>query len=242
VQELADGDRRPVVIVEAPEHGSYRAFAEGILIELGTRPKARGSEETHLKEIVRQFDLQEVDLLIIDEAHHLGGRNKKLAAEFFKGLLNRTGVPIAFLGMASTEHLNDNLQLQRRCRGVYRLGGFDWHDPHDQFMYRSILKQLEAMMVIKPEGFKLSDVAIARKINYASFGLFGHTGILLRKFEAVARERNLTSFTLDVMKQAYAELPIGKSTDPAIAIPRNPFGSAPLPEKWKPASHDFGDL
>jgi len=242
VQELADGDRRPVVIVEAPEQGSYRAFAESILIELGTRPKARGSEETHLKEIVRQFGQQEVELLIVDEAHHLGGRNKKLAAEFFKGLLNRTGVPIAFLGMASTEHLNDNLQLQRRCRGVYRLGGFDWHDPHDQLMYRSILKQLEAMMVIKPEGFKLSDVPIASRINYASYGLFGHTGLLLRKFEAVAREKKLTSFALDTMKQAYAELAIGKSTDPEIAIPRNPFGSARLPDTWRPASHDFGDL
>jgi hypothetical protein len=242
LQELADGDRRPVVTVEAPERGSHRAFAEGILISLGTRPKARGSEETHLKEIVRQFDLQGVELLIVDEAHHLGGHNKALAAEFFKGLLNRTGVPIAFLGMASTEHLNDNLQLQRRCRGVYRLGGFDWHDPQDQLMYRSILKQLEAMMAIKPDGFKLSDVPIARRINYASYGLFGHTGLMLRKFEAVAREQNLTHFTLDTMQQAYAELAIGKSIDPKVAIPRNPFGSAPLPETWKPASHDFGDL
>jgi hypothetical protein len=72
--------------------------------------------------------------------------------------------------------------------------------------------------------------------------LFGHTCLLLRKFEAVAREDNLTSITLDVMKKAYAQLAIGKSADPEIAIPRNPFGSAPLPETWKPASHDFGDL
>ena len=173
-----------------------------------------------------------------------GGNN--VAAEFFRGLLNRTGTPIAFAGMASTERLNDNLQLQRRCRGVYRLTGFDWFDPEHQRLYRSILKRLETMMTIKPNGFSLADPGIARRMNYASRGLFGYTGLILRKTEEVVRREKDKSkyadgFTLGAMEAAFSQLVIGRSEDFNVAIPRNPFGSSKLPETWAPADHTFGD-
>jgi hypothetical protein len=239
-----DGDQRPVVKVNATKGGSFRSFAESILTEVGTRPKARASEETHIREIIRQFKEQKVELLIVDEADRLGGNN--VAAEFFRGLLNRTATPIAFAGMASTERLNDNLQLQRRCRGVYRITGFDWFNPEEQRLYRSILKRLEAMMAFKPNGFSLSDTVVARRVSYAAYGLFGHTGLILRKTEEVVRREKDPSkyadgFTLEAMESAYSQLAIGKSDDPDVAIPRNPFGSSPLPETWAPADHTFGD-
>ena len=48
-------------------------------------------------------------------------------------------------------------------------------------------------------------------------------------------------FTLETMAEAYARLAIGKDDEIDTVGSRTPFGTAPLPEKWAPAPHDFGD-
>jgi Cdc6-like AAA superfamily ATPase len=92
VKEGKHGDVRPIVFVEAPKRATPKQLAAAILGALspGYTPPASWNTEQLVEDICYQCDAMGVQLIIIDEAHHIvDHRNTdglEDAAEFVKSL------------------------------------------------------------------------------------------------------------------------------------------------------------
>ena len=117
--ELADRTCVPVFSVEIPSQCSIKDLASTMLNELGDPNPGSGTKVSMTNKLYHLLNSCHVKLIIIDEFQHLvnNASDRKFddVANWLKGLINNTKIPIVLLGLPeSQEILLKNSQLRRR--------------------------------------------------------------------------------------------------------------------------------
>lgn len=214
----------PVLRVELPGHPTAKAIGEAILIALGDPLPHAGSAEFRMNRVRKLFKECQVELLILDEVQHitdnLNGRDRNIAADTIKNLMNDTGVPCVFIGTPSCRaYFVENQQLGRRCSPKICIKPFGFGTAADRTDFLRLLLSLHQKLPFTGPS-ALIDPQTAEALHFASFGLLG---LLSQLIECALRNTLLagaTQLTREALHRAFAEV-----IYPRCPKNRNPFDS-----------------
>ena len=214
-----DMDRRRVIYVDTPAAATQRSMAETILLAAGDIVTGRGSQASLTGRVAHLLGDLDTELLVLDEFHHLITTGKKTqaaeVAEWVKSLLNTGVCPILLAGIDPVSNIvNGHGQLEGRCWCQPTVQVFGWNTTDEQKTFRLLLRHLQDQLAV-PTTFSLSDWDFAQRMHQASAGAIGNVTLLLEKTVSLARQRNLSALTLDLLAEAFA--------DWSLAAARNPF-------------------
>ena len=212
----------PVLLAKVPARPTVKSFAETLLYQLGDPLWARGntvSKSIRLRELLKRCGVQ---LLALDEFQHfMDARQANIpneVADWLKEQVEETGLAIVVLGLQRClEVLKQNEQLRRRFGATLRVGAFRWDDKDDRTTYRAFLRAVQEQL---PEYIMppLSDLGMAFRMHYGSYGLIGYTMKIIRGAARIAQLHPRHEITLRTLAQSFREhVWIERLTDP------NPF-------------------
>lgn len=234
-----DGDVRPVVFVEAPKRTTPRQLAAAIFdaLEPGYRLRDGWNTARILSEIKMLCEEMGVEVLMIDEAHHIvdhkNADDLEDAAEFLKQLLNMCATQIVLAGLPHLGALPETKklrQLRRRFRPPVHLEPYNWSARTGRTKYLGILAFFERHLGL-PEPSKLIEFDFAVRI-YCATG--GHIGIISNQL-SLALEMALADgkarIDLPLMAAVYADLVLKRKPDVLLdfdaGFPDEASGGAP---------------
>ncbi|WP_162560762.1 TniB family NTP-binding protein [Methylobacterium durans] len=238
-----DGNIRPVLFVEAPKRTTPRQLAGAIFdaLEPGYRLRDGWNTARILSEIRMLCEEMCVEVLMIDEAHHLvdqkNDNDLEDAAEFLKQLLNPFATQIVLAGLPHLGDLPETTklrQLRRRFRPPFHLEPYNWSDRLGRKKYLGILAFFERHLAL-PEPSNFTEFDFAARI-YCATG--GHIGIISGQL-SLALEAALSEgkarVDLRLLARIYADLVLRKKPTvlldfdapflgEAAGAPAEPFG------------------
>src|SRR5208337_5062511 len=100
--------------------------------------------------------------------------------------------------------LRQNEQLRRRFGATLSVGAFRWDAKEDRTTYRAFLCAVQEQL----PGYdmpSLSDVDMAFRMHYASYGLIGYTMKIIRGAARIARCHPRREITLRTLSQSFRE-------------------------------------
>lgn len=235
-----DEDERtviPVLYVELPSQPTSKVIAEAFLNAMGDPYAERGGAEQKLQRIRFLLSACSVELVIVDEFQHitdnLDARNRDIAADTLKNLMNNSCVPFVFLGGPSCRvYFVKNQQLNRRCTPKISLRPFGLVTQEDGEVFQSMLKSLEERLPFEKES-ALMDLDLIEPLWFASFGLIGHLTQLVAAALDIALDARAPTLSRQHLSRAFVEtIYVGCSET------RNPFhkrfNNRPLTEVFEP--------
>lgn len=194
----AFGDRRqeaertviPVVVVSIPEAPTTERVAEAILRALGDPAAHRGDAFAKTERIHKLLVRCGVELILIDEFHHLFYCQKlpdfRRMIDWLKIFVDQAKVGIVGLGLAEGEHVADaGPQLRRRFLPRYRITPFSLTDEADFNEFRGLLKSFQQQLPIPPD-IPLYEANMARRFHVGSFGVLDYVVHILEGAVSVA--------------------------------------------------------
>ncbi|GJD56447.1 TniB family NTP-binding protein [Methylobacterium dankookense] len=219
-----DGDVRPVIFVEAPKRTTPRQLAAAIFdaLEPGYRLRDGWNTARILSEIKMLCEEMGVEVLMIDEAHHIVDHKNtddlEDAAEFLKQLLNMCSTQIVLAGLPHLGVLPETKklrQLRRRFRPPVHLDPYNWSDRTGRRKYLGMLAFFERHLGL-PEPSNLIGFDFAARIYCATGGHVGiisaHLSLALETAVADGKSR----IDLPLMAGAYADLVLKRK--PAVLL------------------------
>ncbi len=177
----------PVLVVELSAKLSVKNFYSDVLKAFGDPNFERGTQQ-HLQARTQSFIRKcGVELLIIDEVHHLiSSETNKVSwdvAELFKGILNNKDCCLVLSGIGKASVLfSNNDQLARRCISPAPLDPLDIQNAAEWEMFMGFIGRLDQMMAKQkvtdgPNGLLEGDVPAC--LYEISGGIIGHVHQLL---------------------------------------------------------------
>jgi energy-coupling factor transporter ATP-binding protein EcfA2 len=199
----------PVLVAKVPARPTVKSFAETLLYQLGDPLWSRGntvSKSIRLRELLKHC---RVRLLALDEFQHfVDVRQANIpneVADWLKEQVEEAGLAIVVLGLQRClEVLRQNEQLRRRFGATLRVGAFRWDLREDRTTYRAFLRAVEQQLP-EYEMPSLSDIAMAFRMHYASYGLIGYTMKIIRGATRIARFHPTREITLRTLSESFAE-------------------------------------
>lgn len=182
---------RPVLIVPLEVTGTPRSLFSSILTALGDDYSCSGTEQTLKKRVLRAFEIEQTELLIIDEVQHLSNRASygNDVTDTLKRFLDDGVLPIAFLGTnAATEMFKRNPELNGRLAAPCSLPPLKWLDEDDRDLFSGFVAKLDEALVDKgifKASSGLAEPALVKKLFEASNGIIGQ---LVGVVETATRE------------------------------------------------------
>ena len=199
----------PVLVAKVPARPTVKSFAETLLYQLGDPLWSRGntvSKSIRLRELLKRC---RVRLLALDEFQHfVDVRQASIpndVADWLKEQVEEARLSIVVLGLQRClEVLRQNEQLRRRFGATLRIGAFRWSIQDDRTTYRAFLRAVQGQL---PEYDmpSLSDVDMAFRMHYASYGLIGYTMKIIRGATRIARCHPRRQITMLTLAQSFAE-------------------------------------
>lgn len=199
----------PVLLAKVPARPTVKSFAETLLYQLGDPLWARSNtvgKSIRLRELLKRCGVR---LLALDEFQHfVDARQAHIpndVADWLKEQVEETKLAIVVLGLQRClEVLKQNEQLRRRFGATLRVGAFHWDAKDDRTTYRAFLRAVQEQL---PEyGMPpLSDVDMAFRMHYASYGLIGYTMKIIRGAARIARCHPRRQISLRTLSQSFAE-------------------------------------
>src|SRR5437899_2122995 len=199
----------PVLIAKVPARPTVKSFAETLLYQLGDPLWSRGNtvaKSSRLRELLKRC---RVRLLALDEFQHfVDVRQANIlndVADWLKEQVEEARLAIVVAGLPRClEVLRQNEQLRRRFSATLRVGAFRWDVKEDRTTYRAFLRAVEEQL---PEYDmpNLSDVDMAFRMHYASYGLVGYTMKIIRGSARIARAHPQRQVTLRTLSQSFRE-------------------------------------
>ncbi len=197
-----------MLLAKIPARPTVKSLAETLLYKLGDPLWSRGntvSKSIRLRELLKQC---RVRLLALDEFQHLVDvRQANIpndVADWLKEQVEEAKLAIVVLGLERClEVLRQNEQLRRRFGANVRVGAFRWENKEERTVYRAFLRAVQEQL----SEFTipaLSDVEMAFRMHYGSFGLIGYTMKIIRGAARLASSRPLREITLETLAQSYA--------------------------------------
>lgn len=199
----------PVLLAKVPARPTVKSFAETLLYQLGDPFWARSNtvgKSIRLRELLKHCGVR---LLALDEFQHfVDVRQANIpndVADWLKEQVEETKLAIVVLGLQRClEVLKQNEQLRRRFGATMRVGAFRWEDREDRTTYRAFLRAVEEQLpeyVMPP----LSDLEMAFRMHYGSYGLIGYTMKIIRGAARIARSHPRREITLGTLAQSFRE-------------------------------------
>ena len=199
----------PVLVAKVPARPTVKSFAETLLYQLGDPLWSRGNtvaKSIRLRELLKRC---RVRLLALDEFQHfVDVRQANIpndVADWLKEQVEEARLSIVVLGLQRClEVLRQNEQLRRRFGATLRVGSFRWDTKDDRITYRAFLRAVQEQL---PEYSMpcLSDVDMAFRMHYASYGLIGYTMKIIRGAARIARCHPRRQITLRTLWQSFSE-------------------------------------
>lgn len=202
--ETEFGVVKPVVVVEVPEYTTRRALVNAIFEALGYTAERMTAEDI-ISSIANKVKLLGVELIILDETHHiLQGREIRVVSEFLKSLLNRIGAGMAFVGLPGINEIaRSSTQFDRRLMPDVVLAPYDLTNVSERVEFLILLSRLEAQLGL-PEPSGLHDQDVARRIYAAARGEIGLVTKYLSHALFVARQSGLGKIDLALLARVDA--------------------------------------
>ncbi|MEE8627068.1 MULTISPECIES: TniB family NTP-binding protein [Methylobacterium] len=201
-----DGDVRRVILVEAPKRPTQRSFVAAIMRALGSKARDTWNTDEIIAKIGWLCDELKVELILIDEAHHLcehiSQDNEEDVSEFLKSLLNRLGTQIVLAGLPSLLHLRDYPQLRRRMQPPVVLHPYSWSSIEGRAAFMAMLGLFEAQLGL-PEPSFLFEHETAKRLYCATGGYPGLVSKTLSEALSVALERKARRIDLTLLGQVW---------------------------------------
>lgn len=202
------GVEQPVLLAKVPARPTVKSLAETLLYQLGDPLWTRGntvSKSIRLRELLKRC---RVRLLALDEFQHfVDVRQANIpndVADWLKEQVEEAKLAIVVLGLdRCLEVLRQNEQLRRRFGANVRVGAFRWDNKEERTVYRAFLRAVQEQL---PEFRmpELSDVEMAFRMHYGSFGLIGYTMKILRGAARIASSHPRKQITTETLAQSYA--------------------------------------
>jgi hypothetical protein len=235
-----DGDVRPIVYLEMPAKPTRKQVVAAILATLGVPASADWNTDFIITRISELFRKLKVEMVLIDEAHHINSAKsahvEEEVSEFLKSLLNRSGAQFVLFGLPSLMTLAAHLQLKRRLQPPIFLTPYRWDLKEDQFQFRGVVRHLEnAMAPLEPFGLFKVENAVRL---YCATG--GHVGLVSKYLSEAFRRAlagNLKTVDLKLLAQVHADF-----ENPGTSIEMSDDWAAPPTDKREgldPAMNPF---
>lgn len=199
----------PMLMAKVPAGPTVKSFAETLLYQLGDPLWSRGntvSKSIRLRELLKRC---RVRLLALDEFQHfVDVRQASIpndVADWLKEQVEEARLAIVVLGLPRClEVLRQNEQLRRRFGATLNVGAFRWEAKEDRTTYRAFLRAVQEQL---PEYSmpSLSDMDMAFRMHYASYGLIGYTMKIIRGAARIARCHPRGQITLRTLSQSFTE-------------------------------------
>lgn len=199
----------PVLLAKVPARPTVKSFAETLLYQLGDPLWSRGNtvaKSIRLRELLKRCHVR---LLALDEFQHfVDVRQASIpndVADWLKEQMEEARLAIVVLGLQRClEVLRQNEQLRRRFGATLHVGAFRWDLREDRTAYRAFLRAVQDQL-LEYSMPSLSDVDLAFRIHYASYGLIGYTMKIIRGAVRIARDHPGRQITLRTLSQSYSE-------------------------------------
>lgn len=203
-EEGLDGDVRRVIAVEMPEQPTKRALVSAVLSDMNYSVNQRDNANEIIDEIVDKVHRLGVEVLIIDEGHHiLTGKSLEAISEFLKSLLNRIGCIIVIAGLPDLEELHNYGQFHRRLMPDVSLTPYSWKTVEGRLMFLALLGKFEKKLGL-PEASDLGNEDFAMRIYAATGGVVGIVSKYLSRALELADDRGLRRIDRALMAEIYA--------------------------------------
>ena len=208
--EVETGSKIPILYVETPSPVTVKGMASRILEELGDPTAYKGVSWAMDSRIIKYIKACEVQLVILDDFHHLIDRetNKILekVSDWLKVIIKETGIPYLVVGIEGSVEpiLRANSQLSRLFAFREVLRPFTW-DPSDE----ETLKTFDHFIryAEKSIGCVFTDEIDRRellaRLYYVTDGVVGNIMNLMRFAALLARKKEKKILSLEILAIAY---------------------------------------
>lgn len=206
-EHLAERTRIPVLLVTVPASPTARSLAGAILEALGQKKAHRGTAPEKTSWIHDLFAKCGVEMVILDEFHHLFYAPTLNAfrdiTDWLKNFLEATKVGLVACGLPAAELVvNSNEQLARRFSERIRISPFSLEVVEDFQEFRGILKAFEACLPY-PTEVPLYESNLARRLHVGSYGLLDYVVKILEGGVSAATAAGLEALDLPVLAAGF---------------------------------------
>lgn len=200
-----DGLIKPVLVVEVPATPTKRALVTAILGAMGYVANKDFNSYGIIDEIAAKAALLGVEMIILDEAHHiLDAKDSQDISEFLKSLLNKAGCAMVFAGLPDLRVLRTSSQFDRRLEPDITLRAYDWTDRAERLEFLVLLNKLETDSIRLTEPSNFADQDFARRLYTATKGEIGLVSKYLSQALLLAKRRGLSRIDLPLLAEVDA--------------------------------------
>jgi hypothetical protein len=208
--EQTNGTRIPIFYAETPSPVTVKAMAATMLVRLGDPAAHQGTLWALNYRLIRLMIDCQVELVILDDFHHLIDRetNRILeqVSDWLKVLIKETGVPFLVVGINGTIEriLDTNAQLSRLFAVRQTLEPFrcDLADEAGVQEFARFVHYAEQVVAV-PLPVTLPRLELLRRLHYATQGVVGNLMNLLRYAAWLTRQQQQETITLATLASAY---------------------------------------
>lgn len=201
-----EGIVKPILRSKVPCPAHIGSLITKLLYDLGDPFYSK--RDTTGKATHRLYDLLKkcmVQLIVIDEVQHLVDRDRKTlikeSSDWFKDLIDDTGIPVAFIGLPESEKIFcENEQLGRRVLNRSIVEPFEYGGKG----FRAFLHVFDSYLPFEDYS-GLSKPDVWQRIYLATDGYAGFIKALLKRATKIAATHNLNYINFPVLAQAYKE-------------------------------------
>lgn len=197
----------PVLLVSVPSSPTSRSLAGAILEGLGQRKAHRGTAPEKTAWIHDLFAKCGVEMLLLDEFHHLFYAPTLNAfrdiTDWLKNFLEEAKVGMVGCGLPVAEMVVDsNEQLARRFSARVRVAPFALDDVDDFQELRGMLKAFETRLPLRCD-VPLHEANWARRFHVGSYGLLDYVVKILEGAVSAAAAAGLETIDLPALAAGF---------------------------------------
>ena len=239
VEEKA-GTRVPIFYAETPSPVTVKGMAATMLAQLGDPAAHYGALWAMNFRLVRLMKACQVELVILDDFHHLidkeTNRILEQVSDWLKVLIKETNIPFLVVGIeGKVERILDaNAQLSRLFAARQTLEPFRY-DRTDEVGLQEFARFVHyaEQVITLPLPDTLPRPELLQRLHYATHGVVGNLMNLLRYAAWLTRQQHQEMITLPTLATAFDKRLIKhlkSKTNPFTVPPGEPWLAAPMPK------------
>lgn len=205
-EETETATRQPVVKVTLQPDATPKGIASDILFALGDPAWSSGTVQTLTNRAVGLLEHCGVELIILDEFHHLfdSDRSRVMtkAAQWLKVLIVNTRIPVVVSGMPEATYVLNAEHTERRFKDRLTFGCFNWRTQTGRREFCGMLKKLDDSVPLTL-GSHLSAAETAGRFYLACRGVPDYLMTLVRSAVCEAIRRGSEKIDISDLARVY---------------------------------------
>jgi hypothetical protein len=208
--ETSDGTKIPIFYMETPSPVTVKGMAARMLEVMGDPAAHRGSLWSMNARLIRFIQACEVQLVILDDFHHLIDKDTdrvlETVSDWLKVLIKETNVPFLVVGIEGVVDriLQANQQLSRLFAARETLAPFGWDlsDEGTMAEFAAFVKYVE-MGIGMALPNELPRTELLHRLHYVTEGVVGNVMNLMRYAALLAQKQGTGQLTLSILGLAF---------------------------------------